>query len=188
MISKIISTVSIKGRDLDEIEEVLGFRPEVEKTRKKLKPKFNPYFNSTWGDFDWLRSQFSGKYEVRCFATSEIQLLKSGITGHIGMYDMVDKDGVLDFYIGIPKKLDKRAKRNGFKSNVAWLFCHEWCHGQEQKYGTPDRTHDMEKQGKLKELLFEQIKKEEMSGVITKLKEKLGMIWSSFIEKRSAAK
>lgn len=150
---------------------MLGFEPTVERTRKIIEPKFNPYFNSVWGDFDWVRKQFKGKYDVRCYVTTQNQLKKVGIKGHIGMYDMADKDGVLDFYIGVPTSLDSRAKKNGFRTNLAWLFCHEWCHGMEQQYGSPDRVHEMEKAGKLKKLAEEEISKEEKIEKINTLKQ-----------------
>jgi peptidoglycan L-alanyl-D-glutamate endopeptidase CwlK len=71
------------------------------------------------------------------------------------MYNLVDNDGVLDFYAGVPTKLDKRASSNGFKTNVAWLAVHEMCHGLLQQQKRHDCTHEMEAQGRLQELWFE---------------------------------
>jgi peptidoglycan L-alanyl-D-glutamate endopeptidase CwlK len=158
---KIISTVPIGDKAIAEIEEQLGSAPEVEVRKVQLKTKRNPYFNQVWLDFKWMRSLFTEETNVRCFAASGKEMRAKKITSHIGMYDLTDRDGVLDFYIGIPVKLDRRAKLNGFKTNVAWLFCHEYIHGKEQIRGFKDRTHAMDDQGRLKELIAEHRKLDE---------------------------
>lgn len=165
----IITNTELDKKGLDEIESIFGARPTVETTTKKLRVKHNPYFNSIWGDFDWIRSLFDDKnYTVRCFVTTTAEFKRLGIKGHIGMYDMSDGDKVIDFYIGLPSRLDKRAKAGGFKTNLAWLFCHEWCHGKEQFRGGPDRTHTMQDQNRIKELVAEHlsVKKNESQLVI----------------------
>jgi hypothetical protein len=149
----IIANTSVSTKGLVELAKLLGETPTYIKTSEKLRPKWNPYFRQVWGDFDHMRSLFPKDATVRCFVTSVEDLEAIGIKGHWGMYDMVDQDGVLDFYIGVPTKLDERAKNNGFNTNLAWLFIHELLHGKEQLAGKPDRTHEMEEQGRLKELL-----------------------------------
>lgn len=153
MKTHIVSNVDIPSKGLDEVESLLGFRPTVEQTKKLIKTKWNPYFKQMWGDFNWVRSLFTNDLDVRCFVTSAKQLKARGIRGHIGMYDLTDSDKIHDFYFGMPTRLDKRAKINGFKTNFAWLFCHEYIHGKEKFAGGPDRVHAMEAQGRLKELI-----------------------------------
>lgn len=172
----IITNTKLDPKGLDEITTLLGTRPTVEETDKTLKTKKNPYFNTIWGDFDWIRSLFTYKYDVRCFVTTFKQIEELGITGHMGMYDLVDNDGVLDFYFGLPRKLDKRAEANGFKTNLAWLFCHEWCHGKEQFSGSPDRTDPMDKQGRLKELIAEHVAPKKKDTLVEMLKRLLTLL------------
>lgn len=170
MKATIITNVQLFKSDIGEIKDLIpGIELSIEGTNLKLAPKMNPYFNEMWGDFDLMRVLFLDKTDIRCFATSDTELQKIGITGHIGMYDTTDSDSVIDFYIGIPEKLDKRARRNGFKSNLAWLFCHEMLHGKELLAHYKDRTHSMEEQGRLKELLTEHLERD-------KLVEKLGLL------------
>jgi len=167
--------------DLSELPEFF-IEPTVQKTKAKLKTKFNPYFNEVWGDFNYIRtlSPLVG-YDARCYVTSHTRLFNLGIDRkHIGMYDMVDNDGILDFYAGIPDKLDRRAKKNGFKTNEAWMIVHEICHGLCQKVNRHDATHTMEAQGRLKELYFEcynELLKEKIS-----LLEQFITIWKRFIK------
>lgn len=142
----ITTNVELDVTELSEYHIV----PTVVKTTKKLRAKYNQFFGSTWGDFDFVRlvSPQSG-YDARAFVTSKEQLRALNIMGHIGMYDLVDQDGVLDFYLGIPSRLDTKAKENGFKTNLARLCVHEMCHGLAQKHGKHDNTHDMEEEGRL---------------------------------------
>jgi hypothetical protein len=149
----IITNTPLDPLGINEIEELLGEEITVITTSESLKTKWNPFFNQLWGDFDWLRSLFPPDATTKCFATSLERLRAVGITTHYGMYDLVDSDKVHDFYIGLPVRLDKRAKDNGFKTNLAWLFIHELLHGKEKFRGGPDRVHSMEEQGRLKELL-----------------------------------
>lgn len=149
----IVTNTLLDPAGLDEIAELLGERPTVITTTERLRPRWNPYHASIWGDFDHMRTLFPSNATVRCFATDMTALKNIGITGHIGMFDSVSRDGVHDFYFGIPTRLDRRARDNGFRTNLAWLFIHELLHGKETQTGQPDRTHIMEEQGRLKELL-----------------------------------
>jgi hypothetical protein len=155
----IVTTENLKRKDIRELENFLGEKVRVIKTRTLIKPKFNPYFNKVWGDFDFLRTLFKDDAYVKCYCTSRNKLRSVGIKGHIGMYDLVKKDSTHYFYIGLPILLDKRAKKNGFKSNLAWLYIHELLHGGEKTTGAPDRVHEMQKQGRLKELYSIQYEK-----------------------------
>ena len=153
--TKILSNIEIKQAWLDELLELF---PELDittaHTTANLRPKWNPWHKSIWGDFDWIRDMI-GDADIRCFVTTFERLKSIGITNHYGMYDLVDRDLNYDFYFGIPKNLDNRAFRNGFKSNFVWLFIHETCHGLESHHPGPDRTHTMDDQGRLLELLQE---------------------------------
>jgi hypothetical protein len=152
---------------VEELEALVG-KITFTQTDKSIVPKFNPYHNQIWGDFDWLRSLFPKDATTRCYITTKEDMTAKGIKGHLGMYDVVDGDKVHDFYFALPAKLDKRAITNGFASNLAWLYVHEYCHGREKFAGGPDRTHEMEKQGRLKELLKEHQDKEveKLSGIV----------------------
>lgn len=176
----IVTNVPLSDDGLAEIKELTNFEIEVLTTKKEIVAKKNPYFNDVWGDFDWLRGQFPLGAEIRCFVTSRDQLKQKGITSHIGMYDMTDKDGVYDFYIGLPTKLGSRAKNNGFKTELARIFCHEWCHGAEQHFMMADRTHTMEDQGRLKELLAENIRKVAQQKKISTLQKMLNDLKDMF--------
>lgn len=154
MKAKILTNTRLRPEWLEELNELVDWKIEVETTKEKLPSKLNPYFGTKWGDFGWMRNRIP-MADIRCFCTTSANLKAAGITGHIGLYDLTDSDSKLDFYIGLPKELDKRAKRNGFRSNFAWMVIHEYLHGEEQQNGTPDRVHAMEEQGRLKELLQE---------------------------------
>jgi len=171
----IVSNVTLPKDGLDEITELLGVTPVVSMTTATIRPKYNPYFNAMWGDFDWMRTLFPATdTAVRCYVTSPADLKAKGITGHIGMYNMTDKDGILDFYFALPTRLDRRAKANGFRTNLAWLYVHEFLHGKEQDSGMPDRVHAMQDQGRLKELLTEhQVERPRLYSIIATLTAKL---------------
>lgn len=176
MKAHIVTNIALPQVGLDEVKALTGFELVVIETDKEIQAKHNPYFNQMWGDFDWLRKQFPPEAKVRCFVTSQAQLKVKKITSHLGMYDLTDNDGVFDFYIGLPTRLTKKAKSNGFKTDLARIFCHEWCHGAEQKFKMVDRTHSMEDQGRLKELLAENLRKmslEAKIGFLRGLVEKL---------------
>ena len=157
----IYTTTPLPTEGLEEIKELTGFSLVVVETDELIKTKHNPYFNQVWGDFDWMRSLFPRDASLRCYVTTADDFKQKGIVSHMGMYDMADGDDVHDFYFYLPTRKDKRATKNGFTTNLAWLFVHEFLHGCEKRNGGPDRTHDMEAQGRLKELLAEYIKKEE---------------------------
>lgn len=148
----IITNQKIKDVDLTEVKDFTGFQVVVIPTTETIKPKFHADNQQWYGDFDWIRSLFTEPTDARCFLTTQRDLEAKGITQNLAAYDNADKDTVYDFYIGLEKYLDDRARTNGFKCNLAWEICHEMCHGAEQFQGNVDRTHGMEAQGKLKDL------------------------------------
>jgi len=163
----IAHSVVLKDKDIAEAKALL---PKCEfvfiKTDKTIQPAWNPYFQQMWGDFKWILSLMPAvkynKGDIRCYITSDTDLRAKSITAHLGMYDMTDMDGVLDFYFGMPKALDPRAKLNGFKSNFAWGVIHEALHGKEQNAGFKDAVHAMEEQGRLKEMLTKHLERDEL--------------------------
>lgn len=167
MKAKILSTVEIKQEWLDEIaEHIPGIEFEIHRTRVVLKTWWNNKEGSFFGVFEHLRQIVNAPtgYKYRVYVMSERQRKDSGI-GHYGCYDDLDRDGVLDFYMSVGDTSKKTAK-NGFKYNFARRFCHEVLHGKEQEMGanpiSPDRTHPWEAEGRLKELLAEHFKRDEL--------------------------
>lgn len=150
----LLTNIKIKKEWLDELKSLVSWDIEVRETKEKLPAKFNPYFNQMWGDFSWIRSQITDG-DIKVFVTSKADLVKAGITTHIGMYDKADGDTKHDIYIGIPPKKDKRATRNGFEYNFTWLVIHEYLHGRKGL----DNTHEADEAGTLKILLAEDNKR-----------------------------
>ena len=149
----VLTNTTISKRDIVELEELM---PEldltIEQTDMHMPAKWNPFFQNYWGDFDWIRER-TDEVPIRVFVTNFADLEDVGIEGHIGMYDLQDRDQHT-FYIA-PDLHNKLPKRNGFTTNFAWLFVHEYLHGKEKRVSGPDRVHEMEEQGRLKELLRE---------------------------------
>lgn len=133
--------------------------PTINKTTDTLRAVRNPYFGTNWGDFNQVRSYApKSGYDARCFISDKASYKAAGIE-NMGNYDLVDKDGILDFYGYINKTLDNRAVANGFKTNTAWLVVHELSHGLLQKAGLDEISstnivHEAEVNGALQELYF----------------------------------
>lgn len=108
-------------------------------------------------DWAWLKTLYKDKSDIQCFLITQKELTELGIKSHIGLYNL-DTDNVHDFYISMASRLDDRAIANGFKSNFAWIFCHEFLHGvywnKTKSYALADsEVHAGEKQGKLKDMI-----------------------------------
>lgn len=150
------TTRRISAKEKKEVQELLDVEFVIQKTTKKIVPSWNPYFKVIEVDWAWFKSLFKKrKADIYCFCTTRDDLRDANITKYIGQYKL-DKDGVHDFWMGVPSRLDKRATANGFKTNFAWLFIHEYLHGKELLRGVMDRTHAMQDQGRLKELLHDE--------------------------------
>ena len=160
---KIVTRMFIQKKWLDEVVELIpGITFEVVKTDKQLSTYYRPEQQSMYCDFGSLVTIANDTtVAVRAFFMPYSELLGLGVTNHLALYNNSDRDGIFDFYVGLKDTLDPRAKENGFKSNFAWEFVHEILHGYEQNLGKEymatngDRTHAMESQGKLKQLLVE---------------------------------
>ena len=148
----IVSNQKLKQEYIDEAKDFTGFTIEVIPTTETIKPNFHVNNQMWYGDFNHIRSLFKEPTDARCFVTSKADLIKKGITQNLAAYDTTGKDTVYDFYMGLSPLLDARAKKNGFKSNLAWEIVHEMCHGAEAFKKNLDRVHGMEAQGKLKDL------------------------------------
>jgi hypothetical protein len=169
MKAKIVSTITIKQEWLDEVKELL---PEIEfevvRTTKTIQTFYNTKLKSNYGVFQDLRNIVNAPtgYRYRVYVISDRKRRELGMVDHRAAYDNVDRDGVLDFYMGVDNKPDTKAIKNGFRSDFARLFIHEALHGKEQEIGREylagDRVHDMEAQGRLKELLKEHYTKGSM--------------------------
>lgn len=163
MKAKIITRMEIKKAWLDEVSAIIpSITFEVIYTSKQLTTFYKPEQQSMYCDFKSLRAIANDTtVAVRAFYMPYSELRGLGVTNHLALYDNSDRDGIFDFYVGLKDTLDPRAKANGFKSNFAWEFIHEILHGYEQNLGNEymatngDRTHAMESQGKLKQLLIE---------------------------------
>lgn len=163
--AKIVSMIDVKQEWLDEVKEhIPDIEFEVRRTTTKLQVWYNTALKSFYGVFAHLRQLVDAPTGVRyrVYVTSRKNLQAWGITNHLALYDNQDRDGVLDFYMGLPENMDRRAIANGFRSNFAWLFVHEALHGKEQESGreylaatNSDRTHDWEAEGRLPELIQE---------------------------------
>lgn len=175
--AKILTTTKIKQEWLDEINEhIPDIEFEIHPTKETLQVWFNPMQNSANGVFAHLRQLVSAPtgYRYRVYVMTKDESTKLGITSHLAMYDHLDRDGVIDFYICLPSRLTARAKANGFRSNFAWIFVHESLHGKEQENSTlpftyVDRVHDWEAEGRLLELLAEHKKLDELKQKVSLL-------------------
>lgn len=108
-------------------------------------------------DWAWLKTLYTGTQDIQCFLLAPSDLTDAGIKSHIGLYNL-DTDNVHDFYISTASRLDNRAIANGFKSNFAWIFCHEFLHGviwnKTRSFAMADgEPHAAEKLGKLKDMI-----------------------------------
>ena len=173
MKAKILTTTPIKQEWLDEVKE---YMPDIEfeiiDTKEKLQVRYHPVTKTNYGVFAHLRQMVNAptgyRYRVYNMTSEERKALK--MTDHYAVYDSLDKDGVLDFYMGLPTKILARTKLNGFKYNWSKTFIHESLHGKEQEIGreymavtNPDRVHEWEKEGRLKELAAEHFRLEKLS-------------------------
>lgn len=149
----------LEGLDPKHIAEIKALTGaelvETAYTKDTLPPVWNIYHLAFWGDFNWIRRQAQDKYDHVVFITTSTLLKAAGIT-HLGMYDLAAKPGSPHAcYVGLKDRLNKKARANGFSSNLVWIVCHEYAHAREKEHGGPDRVHEMERQGNLRTLLTE---------------------------------
>lgn len=130
-------------------------------TRASLVTIEDPIYLTRTLDWSWFRSLFQGEWDVRALVLHEGDLDGVGIKKHWGFYSL-DTDGTHDFYMTDLRGLDPRAKANGFKTNFAWMFVHEYLHGSVWE-DTKDRekaaslVHQWEAQGLLRTKLQEHL-------------------------------
>ena len=141
-----------KQRDIDELTALLPL--DITWTPYKGEIVANGTLALSWA---WLKTLYKKPADIQCFLLSPTDLTDAGIKSHIGLYNL-DTDNVHDFYISTSRHLDNRAILNGFKSNFAWIFCHEFLHGvvwnKTKSYAMADgEVHSAEKLGKLKDMI-----------------------------------
>ena len=153
-----------KKPDISEVQELMPhlditLTPYVE---SPIPTTFDQIYNIRTIDWTWFRKQFDILNDVSCFVFQKPDLKKLGITDHWGFYSL-DEDTDHQFYMTDlgPKLIDKAIK-NGFRTNFARMFCHEYLHGAV--WGeTRDRdkagrlVHEWEAQGILKQKIKEDL-------------------------------
>ncbi len=171
-------------KQVDELKQLLPL--DITWTPYKGKVVAN---GTTALDWAWLKTLYKEPADIQCFLIIQKELTELGIKSHIGLYNL-DTDNVHDFYISMASRLDDRAIANGFKSNFAWIFVHEFLHGvywnKTKSYALADsEVHAGEKQGKLKAMLQqhldEQKKIEELTTQLTWLQSLLAMLKKSLV-------
>ncbi len=128
----------------------------------EIKTTIDPIYKIERIDWTWLRTLFDADIDISCLVLGPADLKGVGITAHWGFYSF-DGDTNHQFYMtNLTGALEERAKNNGFKSNFAWMFCHEYLHGSVWQR-TKDReiaasiVHKWEADGKLKARLADDI-------------------------------
>lgn len=166
--------------ELAEIRELMPHLDlDVKETKMKLVSTIDPFYGFRAFDWNWFRALFSKTYDLKALSVMPSDLKDAGIKNHLGFYS-IDGDTKHDFYISRQTKLDARAKANGFKTALAWMFCHEYLHGSVWG-NTRNATqaallvHQWEYDGLLKQKLVEDVadwyaKKEEVARLQAKLK------------------
>lgn len=157
---------TISPNQLDELKTLMPIITaiDIEQYQGEIKLFDNPYTKTKSVDFNWLRTIFDPYYDIKCFVFAKDGLKDLGITNHWGLYSL-DVNTKHEYYITNlgEDKLDKRAKANGFKTNFAWMFCHEYMHGSvwgntRNASQAANLPHEWEKEGVLKEKLAEDVK------------------------------
>lgn len=117
-----------------EIAEVMELMPHIAITWTKysggeIKTVIDPVYFFRAIDWNWFRTFFVKGNDINCFIFQPSDLKGVGISNHWGFYSL-DEDTKHHFYItNLGDTLEPRAKANGFKSNFAWMFIHEYLHG-----------------------------------------------------------
>lgn len=153
-----------KPRDSD-IKELLILMTTIEVIENRfleqeIKTVTDPYYKIKTLDWTWFNTLFRTKNDISCLILQPGDLAGVGINDHWGFYSL-DGDTKHQFYItDMGRKLDPRAKSNGFKSNLAWMFVHEYLHGSvwgntNDRYLAAKLVHEWEAQGLLKAKLAE---------------------------------
>jgi hypothetical protein len=143
---------------LTELKELMPYL-DITLTRfviEDIKTVTDPIYKIQTLDWTWFRSLFAKDNDVSALALKPNDLKGIGITEHWGFYSL-DDDTKHQFYLtDLGDKLDPRAIANGFKTNFAWMFCHEKLHGvvwgeTRNRQIAAALVHEWEKQGVLKE-------------------------------------
>lgn len=121
-----------KASEIAELKELI---PTIESVYLKAHPgdfktTIDPIYNIERLDWGWFRTLFDKDIDISCLVCEPRDLIGVGITDHWGFYSF-DGDTNHQFYMTnlSDVALTEKAKLNGFKSNFAWMFCHEYLHG-----------------------------------------------------------
>jgi len=172
---------TIKQKQLDEIRALLPTITEIniKQYSGEIKLLENLYTKTKNIDFNWHKTLFDSNYDIKCLVFEEGTLTKVGITSYWGGY-FLDTNSTHEFYITnlSEKNLDQRARNNNFKTNLAWMFCHEYLHGSvwgntRSASQASDLPHEWEKQGILKKKLAEDVERYQLLNQTKSLLERL---------------
>lgn len=173
------TTIAYKKKPSNKaVTELMNLMPILDITWKletsPLVTKKYPFYNSLTLDWEWFDTLFNNP-DVACLCLEPTDLKKVGIKDHWGFYSLLDGDTKHQFYITNLKRLSQKAKKNGFTTDFARMFVHEFLHGarweetKNRQMAVQD-VHDWEDQGLLKEKLAEYIQN------YKKLKEKVSLL------------
>lgn len=146
-----------KASEIAELKELI---PTIESVYLKAHPgafktTIDPVYKIERLDWDWFRTLFDIDIDISCLVLEPDDLKEIGIKDHWGFYSL-DTDTNHQFYMtNLGSRLDARAIKNGFKSNFAWMFVHEYLHGcrwaeTHNKHKSAQDVHDWESQGTLR--------------------------------------
>lgn len=143
-----------------EVAELMELMPNIEITWTRFKDEdiktvIDPIYNIRTVDWDWFRTFFTKGNAINCFVFEPRDLNGVGVNQHWGFYSL-DEDLDHHFYMtNLGKRLEPRAKANGFESNFVWMFVHEYLHGAvwgntRNRNLAAALVHEWERQGILK--------------------------------------
>ncbi len=170
-----------KKPDISEVQELMPhlditLTPFVE---SEIPTIIDPIYKIRTIEWTWFRKQFDSSNDVSCLVFQRPDLKKLDIKDHWGFYSL-DEDTDHHFYMTeLGPKLVEKAVKNGFRTNFARMFCHEYLHGAV--WGeTRDRlkaavwVHEWEAQGILKQKIKEDLDRYnaryQTVGILEKLK------------------
>lgn len=153
-----------KKPDITELQELM---PHLDITLTHFLPEdiqtvIDPIYKIKTIDWTWFRKQFTKGNDVNAFVFEKTDLKGVGINDHWGFYSL-DEDTDHQFYMTDlgPKLIDKAIK-NGFRTNFARMFCHEYLHGAvwgetRNRQLAAQLVHEWEAQGILKQKIKEDL-------------------------------
>lgn len=148
-----------KETEINEIKELIPSLEikDIVPLVSSIVSENDDYYKVKRLSWNWFAGLFPNT-DIQCLILQPGDLKGIGVIQHWGWY-FLDDDKDHQFYMtNLGSKLEPRAKTNGFKSNFAWMFVHEYLHGcrwaetRDREKAAKD-VHDWEAAGKLKERL-----------------------------------